>query len=338
MTDDFPLPVRWRTTLPWFCVVGAAPAVDGDRVVARCGEAVVAFDAETGEVGWRAPLGARAGEGTYFAAAGDRFVTDVVRRPERLSTLVGVRPDGAQAWRTDLPGRLTPGGAAVHADEVLALGREAGAGQFLYRVGVADGGLRGRHKLPWAATALLPYGAGLLVANGSDERAPGLYRTAPDGGAPEPVADEPVWRLERAGDVVLTLARPDPAGPRALRVHDADTLAVRWSAPARADVAALCGDTVLAVGAGGPHGELVARDAGTGAERWRAGLPGDVGRLAVAGPVVLCGHVAGNALYRLGDGAPLGETARSYGAPAVAGDRLYVGSQQAVLCAALPAR
>jgi outer membrane protein assembly factor BamB len=102
-------------------------------------------------------------------------------------------------------------------------------------------------------------------------------------------------------------------------------------------VAVLDGDAVIAVAGDGAHGVLVAHDTGTGARRWSSPpLPGDVGRLAVAGPVVLCGHLAGNALYRRRDGGLVGETSQSYGAPAVDGGRLYAGGQQAVLCAAIP--
>ncbi|MEV6595758.1 PQQ-binding-like beta-propeller repeat protein [Actinoplanes sp. NPDC051346] len=331
MTDNFPLPVRWRATLPSFCLVWEPPVPDGDQVVARCGEAIVAFGADRGDQRWRAELGSRTGDGTCLVSVGDHFVTDVIRRPQRLSSLIAVRRDGTVAWRVDLPGQVIRGSVAATQGDLLVLGREPGAGQFLYRLDPATGDVRGRHRLPWAATALAPLGDSLLLANGSDDNAPGLFRTTLDGGDPQAVSDEPVARLIAAGDQLLTLSR---GGDSAVRMHDPATLAVRWSAPAR-DVAALDGDAVFAVA----DGALVSWDAGTGTERWRSEpLPEEPGRLAAAGGIVLYGHLRGNGFYRGDDGTLLGETTDSYGAPAAAGGRIYAGGQQMVLCADASAR
>jgi len=332
MTENFPLPVRWRATLPSFCLVWEPPVPDGDQVVARCGEAVVAFGADRGDLRWRAELGPRTGDGTCLVPVGDLFVTDVVRRPERLASLVAVGRDGTVAWRADLPGQVIRGGVAAAAGDLLVLGREPGAGQFLYRLDPGTGELGGRHRLPWAATALTPHGDGLLLANGSDGSAPGLFRTTLDGGDPQAVSDEPVARLIAAGGQLLTLSR---GGGGAVRMHDPATLSVRWSAPARDEVAALDGDAVFAVA----DGALVSWDAGSGAERWRSEpLPEDAGRLAAAGGIVLYGHLRGNGFYRSDDGTLLGETTESYGAPAASKGRIYAGGRQMVLCADVPGR
>lgn len=179
-------------------------------------------------------------------------------------------------WRVrsvrNQPAIVTRGGLSVLGGEVLIPGREPQRRQMLYRLDLADGAVHAEHDLRWAASALVPIGDGLLVANNTGgEAAPGLYRIGPDGGDPEPVLDEAVWQLRRQGDLVLTLSRQAFSAARTLRVHEAGSLGLLWSAAARGDVAELHGDLILAVAEGGDHGVLVAREASGGAERWRTG-------------------------------------------------------------------
>jgi outer membrane protein assembly factor BamB len=318
----FPLPVRWRTTLPSFCLVWEPPVLDGDQVVARCGGSVVAFGAADGDIRWAAPLGERTGDGTCLVPVADLFVTDVVRRPSRLTSLVAVTRDGSVAWRADLPGQVLRHGVTAISGELFVLGREPGAGQFLYRLDAASGSVADRQRLPWAATALVPLDDGLLLAGGDS---PGLFRTTLDGGDPQPVSGEPVERLLAAGDHLMTLSGG------AVRMYDPGTLKVRWSAPSGGAVVALSDTAVYAVA----DGALVSWEADTGTERWRSDpLPEEAGRLAVAGGIVLYGHLRGNGFYR--DGSLLGETTESYGAPAADAGRFFAGGQQVVLCADLP--
>ena len=316
------LPFSWRTRLPWFCVAWDRPAPAGPQVIARCGEAVVAFDRDDGAIRWQVPLDPRAGDGVAFVSGGETVVTEYRRRPERLSTLVAVRFDGTRAWRGDLGGQVSRNGVVIHGDEVYALAREPARGQVLYRLDLASGAVRAAHDLPWPATSLLATDDGFLVANASDDRAPGLYRIAPDGGEHEALLDDPAWWLAPG----LAISRH--AGTRTLR-----SLAGSWSTEVDSDVAGTDGNVVVAV-RGGALVALATRD---GAELWRTDpLPAEAARLAIAGPAVLCGHGEGTTLYRTDDGTAIGATADSYGIPVADDNHVYMGGVQEFVRVDLP--
>jgi outer membrane protein assembly factor BamB len=324
----------WHTRLGWFFSAQHAPILAGELVVARCGRSIVGLDRSTGAIGWEALLDDRAGDGSFFLEQDSTLITEIRRRPERLSSLVGVGIDGKRSWRTDLNAIVAPGHTTLARGDLLVLAADPDRGRILYVLDPGSGAVRSEHALKLGGNALLPWKDGFLVRNQAPSRgAPGLYRMGRDGSDPRAIESESVWQLTRCGDLILTLKRGSPGAARTLEMRDADTLEVRWSAESLNEAAAFGTGSVFHVGAGAEHGALVARDARTGTQRWRAQpLPEPVSRIDPAGDLALVKLVTRSLLYGASDGAVLVELRGAYGPIATQEGRGFVCGDQTVFC------
>lgn len=344
LRTPFPLPELWCTDLPWFFLAIYAPIVTAERVVMRCGEKMVSLRPEDGSIEWASVVDPEDGNGAVFLAHAGQYITEKARLPECLATILAVDAAGRERWRTDLSAMLALGSAVVVDDQMLALSLGAAREEtILYQLDLATGAVRGQHALRWQADGLVPVPGGLVARNQeASGDAPGLYRMSQAGTEPTPMLQEPVRYLEGAGAHLLALSQAEAGAPCMVHVYRADGLEAQWSAPARTEAAALDGDDVFHVadadGGASEHGVLVARDARTGAERWRsAPLTTKITAISVGGPVVLCNHRQGQVLYRRTDGGLIGTMRGSYGPPTVVGTRMYICRPRALLCASLEA-
>ncbi|WP_428261965.1 hypothetical protein [Haliangium sp.] len=342
-----PLPQIWSVDLPWFFMAIFPPIARGDRVVARCGAKLVCVRADDGHIEWTAEVDPDRGMGAYFLTHEGDWLTDRARLPPRcLGTLLCLDERGAERWQRDLDTMIALAGASVRGDRlgVLSLDETGQAPTMLYRVALADGALDSTVTLTWPADALMPTDEGWLVrSHRTGAGTPGLYRMDPDGVVvAEPVIAEPVIELARAGAVtaeatLMAVVRVDDA--HELRVLDARSLAPKWSCPLGSAAAALdadTGDTVFHIDGEDGGSAVVARDAGTGATRWRSPAiqvpPKHVSSIAACGPVLICNHRQGQVLLASSDGRVIGEAVGSYGPALRTGDRLYLSRPGALVC------
>ena len=339
-----PLPELWSTDLPWFFLAIYAPIVTAERVVMRCGEKMVSLRVEDGSIEWTTVVDPDEGNGALFLAHAGQYITEKARVPDLLATVLAVDASGQERWRTDLDAMLALGSAVVVDDRLLALSLGSKQETTLYQLDLATGAMREQHTLPWQADGLVPVPGGLVARNQeASGDAPGLYRMSQAGTEPTPMLQGPVRYLEGAGEHLLALSQAEAGAPCMVRVYGASGLDALWSAPARTEAAALDGGEVFHVadapdGGASEHGVLVARDARTGAVRWRSEpLATKITAISVGGPVVLCNHRQGQVLYRRSDGGLIGTMRGSYGPPTVVGTRMYIGRPRALVCASVEA-
>lgn len=320
----------WKVDLDWFFVAKAAPVLDRDRVIVRCGPKVLALDVATGDVCWALVLDPPAGNETFFIAlANGGWVTDIHRQPERLTTVVAIEDGGTQRWRADLPSIGGARGAIAVVDGLVLPAKRPGKGQELVRFAapVRDGTFD-LVALDHGITRLVPGSAGrVIAADGvAAADAPGLYSVELDGRDPVTWTTGPVVDLDAAGDHVVAIVRED--GASVAVAFDRATGARRWQAVVSADVVATAADLAITV----EGGEPIARTLSDGTIRWR-GTPRahrTTGAVA-AGGIVFLAHDRGRELVALSDGADLGMLPSGYGAPAVADDAIYLAGQRAVM-------
>jgi hypothetical protein len=337
-TSTFPLPVRWRAELPWFCWVRDAPVPDGPQIVARCGEAVVAFDADSGEIRWRTALGILPGDGEFFAQVGNVFVTEGRRPSDAKSSFYAVSTRGELLWRVDVPTVIPRGHVIAHHGDLLVVGTVPEEGTQLWQIDARLGRIRETRPLPEGGSMLAAVNGEILIAGKSaSPGAAGLYRMSLDGERLEVLLREPVWNVIKDGDVIVTASRVSDHAGYTIRVHDAATNEIRWVADAVSGVVALDRDGVIHAAGSGEGSVPVLRDVRTGEERWRgresARPPMN---LSIAGGLVFVLEPTALSLYDRDHGTFVGETLGMFGySAAVQGRSVYLGERQAVVCASL---
>lgn len=310
-----------------------AEAEGGALVVAVARSAVVAMDARTGEVRWRAPR--RASAGGPPAVAGDLVVSSVGRHP--LAEVVAIRlEDGREAWRARI-GAPALGGPAVDGDTVY-VGTRAGA---VIAMAADTGERRWRTDLGGQVDAAPAVAGGAVVVTTEDpEEGTGSMV------ALEASSGEERWRI--TPDVRgIGASSPAVAGDLAVAgLHDGLVHAVdlgsgreRWTAPVRTQGAAAAFRPRQVPAATDPVlvadlAHVYALDPGDGEERWVFRLEGFLPEASpiVAGTAAVFGDNRGvAAAIDLDSGLlvwrqvldPAAEPA-ALGAPAADGDRLYL--------------
>jgi hypothetical protein len=335
---DFPLPIAWRFDVPWPCWVRRAPLVHGDEVACLCGPRLVGLDAKTGKLRWKTEL-PDGGDGELFARVGEHVVTSCVRKPERLTSILGVSKAGV-GWRTDLPIILAPGNAVPIGDELWVFGRGPAEPPRVRVIDPATGAITRTIATPDGVTSMLPIDRGFVFA----ARAPGPAEHAlirERDGKRQPISTSPggVWWIGKDGDVVVTVVRRTAKDPRTVEARDADTLDVLWTAPAVGEVAAIGNGQVAFVQGTATAPVPTLRDAKTGAVVWTGErLPGPGAAVMMIGPLVMIVESDTTAIY-LRDGTFVGDATGEYGFDATFDDgRLLVGASEAVVCARVPAK
>jgi hypothetical protein len=330
----FPLPILWRTQIDWFFSSRHAPCLDGNSLVMRCGEQAVWFLSSNGDILKTTLLAERAGDGTFFYPYQKTYLTDVVRRPERLSSIVAITSGGIHTWRVDLPIIIVPGGSCLAGDTLYVLGMEPGVGSVIYLIEASSGSIMRQAMLKWGASAVIAVKDELLIGNQlAGDHGPGLYRTDKQFNEFTVVDKGSVWSLLRRGDLILTVSRSSSSETRLLQIRDAASLEVLWTTQTQNEAIAFLNNEIYHVELGSGFGALVARQVQTGQRLWQSeSLAYDIRQIEGGGPVLFCAHMTGAVLYRRRDGYRIGEITGRYGPPTVDGDRLYIGGAQAVLC------
>jgi hypothetical protein len=338
MSVSNPISIIWRKAPGGFVSTYHAPHVEQDRVTARCGEHVLQVRADDGGERWDRPLPRRAGDGTFFLPARDRFITDFRRVPERLSSIAAVGADGAMLWTLDLPSIVGTGVPAAIDDHLFVLAMQAGVGGVLYRIDMVRGARISTAPTPWGADALLPLsGDRFLVRNQLAENgSPGLYTMRLDASEPRPVSPESTWSMIRRGNRILTVSRAGVDLPRSLHMLDAESLSELWTAASANEAADFYEDVVYSMETVEGGESVVARQAESGAANWRTTpQPRQILGLGAGGPRVFGGFLGGTVVVERSTGRLLGEAKGTYSAPVVVGNRLYATGDGALLCASL---
>jgi hypothetical protein len=302
MSLPFPFPILWRVPLDWFFVYCQPP------------------------------------HGTFFLCRAGLFLTDFLRRPERLSGVVAVTEEGTCPWKLNLPAMMAPGAATVLGEYLFCVAMEPGKGGMLYRIDVVQGAREAVFPLLWGADGLIPLSENrLLVRNQIPEAgSPGLYAMDSDGNNAQPIAGDSTWRLERREDRILTVTRTGIDDPRGLHMFAAPSLDELWTAMTVNEAVAFDGERVYHVESQNGEQYLTARCAANGEIQWQTGpLSHPVVNIETGGTILLCGHLGGSQLYRCNDGSLLASLTGSYSHPIDDGDRLYIIGEEALLCARL---
>jgi outer membrane protein assembly factor BamB len=337
MAEDFPFPVAWRTRIGDGDFTPSLPPLPiGDELVVRGGDVLAGLSMTDGGPRWTTVLAERAASGRFLLAHDRILVTTVVRRPERLDSVLGVGAAGDVAWRTDLPGIAAPAGATIVGDELWITVTEPSDGAAAHVIDVDTGTHLRRVALPCGGDELATWSGGLLVRNQvASAGKPGLYRL---GDATTAVADEPVWQLSRHNGRILVSVGHIPGSTGHVRVLAADDLRELWSAPAIVAAGALDGDHVYTVSPDGDGDVLVAHSAEDGTPVWRSRPVGRrVTTVRTHGPIVSYSYLGGRLLYRAADGSPAGELPGLLSPPVFANDRLFLAGVGEALALALPA-
>lgn len=336
MSNPFPLPVLWRAPLDWFYIDAQAPHLGDGEITVRCGERIASFNSSDGSAIWNLAIQDGAGDGSFFLAHAGRYFTDFVRRPERLSGVAAFSAHGAILWKVPLPAIMAPGAGAIVGNHLFCIANEPGAGVRVYRIDLIDGVQEPPLSSSWGANGLVLLSNGtLLVRNQITESgSPGLYTMHRDGRDPQPIASDSTWRLERRAHRILTVTRTTTDKPRRLHMYAEPSLAELWTAGSVNEAVAYDGEHVFHTESQDNQVHLIARHGENGKVRWQTGpLSQAVVRIQAAGPVVLCAHFGGAVLYRSDDGSQIGSVTGSYRHPLYRDDKLYIASEQALLCA-----
>jgi PQQ-like domain len=338
MSTQLPFPVVWRRSVGtgWFTPF-QAPVLTAATVTVRCGDELAQLAIADGSQALLTTLAHRAGNGTFLLQYADLLLTDIVRRPERLGSVLAVRDDGGLAWRVDLAGIVAPAGTVVVGDRLHVLVTEPGEGVVLYTLDARTGERLSRLVLPWSADGLIPWNDGLLVRNqAAAEGSAGLYTLAPDGAASK-LSTARTWRFSLKNDL-LAVSSGDVSGELGeLHVLTAHDLRKLWSSPAVVETPVLDGGQVFAVDRTVGGDFLIARRASDGAEEWRTGpLERPVLTVDACGSLVFCSHLAGRSLWRRSDGKPVGELTGFHAPPVADHGQLYLVSKGEVSCLLLP--
>jgi outer membrane protein assembly factor BamB len=331
--SDFPLPVAWLAPIGWSCFLWDAPVVAGDEVIVRAGPAIVGLDAGSGRERWKRALPGSDLGGEIFGAAGDVLFADVTA--DRAQRLVGATRDRV-LWQRPLGGTVVRGGCALHGGRIAAL-VAANRDVALVHVDPATGAEE-RHALPARGATFAAAGDELIVMSPTaNPGAPGAYVLGAHGDPARVLRTGDVWGGAIAGGWFVSTGQRQ----RLRHVIELRELAgaLRWSDACFTEAASIDGRDVAYAARAGDATALVLRDAETGDVRWRAGL-GDVEPAAIlfAATVVVVRHMLGAVVVRRADGQVVGESFAVQGfRAAVAGRRLFLGGDQHVIAAELPA-
>ncbi len=364
----FPLPIVWRTDLPWFFLALHLPFADAQQVSARCGANVVRMDSQSGAILWQTEVDPDSGNGAMFLQQGTGYITEQARNPpDLLGTIVALSNEGEIRWRCDLPTMLALDSGIIDGGRLyaLSLGQDT---TTLYIVDAENGAQVAQRPLPWPADAMVALPQGLVARNRRTAAgAPGLavYPIDHQGrptADPSPLLDREVVQLAHRGESLLAVSHDPATDTHGIHVYAADTMSERWHASTRTPAAAMDQARVFHVAPRGAHGAqsnptagsqprpqprpqpdaeaehgtLVARDIHSGDRIWHSEpLTAPILSISVAGPVIFCNHRKGQALYRSDDGHFIGEVRGSYGPAAVVGEHLYLARPRAFLCASL---
>jgi outer membrane protein assembly factor BamB len=331
--SDFPLPVVWSHSFDWECFLWDAPLVRGDELIVRAGAKLVGLASADGTERWRVDLASADQGGEVLGAAGDVMFVDSVGA-DRSQQLVGVRAGGV-AWRTPLGGTFVRGATGVVGGSILAV--VTGSKSELLRIDPASGAAQRTSLAAGGATIAVTDTQIVILSPTARAGAPGAYVPTSSGEVERVIRTGDVWFGAVASGRVLTIGSRK-RDLHVVDVRDLDTGDVRWSAECFQGTGALDDHDAAYVERKGAAGELVLRDAATGAIRWRADI-GDAepATITFAGSVVLVRHMIGLVVVRRADGHVLGEIYGSFGfGAAVADDRMFLGNDRQLICARVP--
>ena len=341
-THMLPWTPRWHRSFTGFFLPYHSPLIRDGQLIVRMGEEVVTLDPDDGSTLWEILLEEHTGDGSFFVGEHDWLAAEIRRRPERLSSVIGLGVDGRRRWRTDLDVQILTYAALVHRARVVFLGSSEAA-SLLFRLEPGNGHVELRRPLPFPGSDVLALGDELLIRSQFGEAGrPGLYTVDAEGELCRKVCHEMVWRFvasehaESGAQRVVTTSQQDLDSPLYLRVWD-ENLEEQWRTPSAYRSAACTADTVFHIDQRDGVEHLVGRELDSGEERWHAELPADAqgehSRIWAAGPWVGCQRVLGLDLYDAGDGAYLGHAPNGWTPPLIVDDRSYwLGGEEDLVC------
>lgn len=319
----------WTRALDWYFLSRSAPAVCGDLVVARCGHSVLGLARADGAVRWQLELEPNGGDENFFLPLGDAgWVTDVVRYPAKLTSVVAVARDGGELWRAELPVIGGARGGIIAGGRLLMPGKQGGGQRLLVFDDPATSGAFHDHALEWGASRLADGGRDqVVVANAmSRDQGNGLYRIGVDGKGATILAAPPAMDVAGEGGELVVAVLREASGNVATAVEVASG-ARRWSAPVSAQWVAVAGDRAITVEDRRP----VCRALADGAVRWTGmALDGEVSSLAIGGSVLSLSHGRIRTMVAMADGALLGSIPSNIGPPLGSDDVIFAAGDRSV--------
>jgi outer membrane protein assembly factor BamB len=335
-SPELPFEVVWSITpreLEW---IAHAPVLAGDALLVRVRSEVVIVDPDDGAIRGRCEVDPSDSRGIFALAAGDGMVTDG-RGAGRMATAAAASAAGELLWTTELGVRAAKQTGAVAGGLLYVCGQDGDGRNRLLTVAVDSGELTASVALPYGAAGCVPVGDRIVIASPApSEGNPGLYSVGPDGGDAAALDDRAVQRLGRAGDLIMACAR---AGDDAweLVCFTAGDGERRWQRAVGSAACAIDGDDVACLITGVDEDRPGLLDAATGQPRWIADAPAGAvpSKAAITGDVVLFSYGHGVALYRRSSGHHIGDAFGFGDAARAAGDRLYLGGSERLICAAL---
>lgn len=294
-------PPTWRADAGGFFTASSAVHVVDRLGLARCGARVLGVDVEDGSVRFDRPLAKRASGGAL--GVGDVLICDLMRRPQKLSTLAAIGADGEERWRVDLPGITTLAGACVAEGEVwIPMVRPKRGPAILRLLAPTERGDGETLGLERGALWLAPHAGRVAVANPhAPEPRWGAYHLGARGDA-EPLDVGLAQRVAAADGALFVTTR---AG--SLLALD-EAWRTRWSVDGAALPLAAAEGRCVGVVDGAP----TALDAADGSVAWRAAAD-DVSALHVDGGLVWARHPRGQRAFRLADGEEVATAPYGFG-------------------------
>ena len=318
----------WRSELPGQCTITAAPFVNDELVAVRCGDACVALDARSGDLRWRTEVQPGSWMNTYFTADRRSMVTVQTARDGNW-TLVGLSWDGTIRWGVELGAAVQTRGLSLVAGRLLVLTLKHHKFDKLWSIDPTTGHVDYTRQMGWDADGVVDFhGEPLFWTRFAGGEQPGLYLLR---GESEhiPIERRSVMAVAQSEETLAAIVESDQ-----LVAFGAKDLEPRWSATASGEALAV-GRSMVAHLVSDPAGHrVVVRDELTGHVLWR-GTPAEEKpvRLQFAGQVLLAIETLALNAYLGATGRPLFHSEASYSLGcAVAGPRLYFGSDDAVVC------
>lgn len=331
--SDFPLNIIWSQTFDWFFSARAAPLVDGESVVIRCGDYWVRLNVETGEEIARFLIHQRAGDGTFLLNQKQVLVTDFTRRPVRLSSLIAFDFEGNLKWCRDLEAIVGRGNVNLIDEKLAVLGVSPNSGQMLYFVDFEDGELLSSHNLDMGANAIIADREGYLVRNQTPTvNSYGLYRMDREISQYEPILQDPVWNVVVENQLFFIALRDANTNQFSVRVLDENFNSL-WSMPCQSGAISLCNEKIFFIEQEEESHKLACRVTETGDLVWHSSVFREaIERIDIVGSYIFCRHMTGNYIFHWEDGSLKGSFLGNFASPTQRDGRIYLIGSQTAYC------